>query len=511
MLLHHRFIRIARTFGDKLAFIDRTTSRRLTYSRALIAALILANKFKKVPKGFIGIMLPTSAGAGLSVLAALMSGRTPVLLNYSTGAQKNAEFAQRKCNFDTIITSRALLEKVQCAEIEGMVFIEDIMSNVSGADKLRAALKSKLPLALLLEMTGGQDEHATSVILFTSGSEKEPKAVQLTHRNIIANIEGFSGALALGPQERMLAILPYFHVFGLTTNLWTPLYHGMTLVTYANPLEFKAISRIVREEKATMMVGTPSFFWGYLLKSEPGDYASVNLAVCGADKCPEKLRQAFMQKHDVVLLEGYGATETAPVIATNTPQSNKPGSVGKPIAGVHVRIQNYETGIDCPPGQTGKILVKSNSVMKGYFDDLEETSLRIRSGWYDTGDMGYLDEDGFLWHAGRLKRFVKIGGEMVSLVAVEETLTGLLPQEYECCVVEIPDAVKGAKVVAAVTGEVDRRKILHSMSHELPNIALPKQFVVLEELPKMGSGKVDFRTTTEMVRRMLHDEVEAVA
>ncbi len=509
MLLHHRFIRTAKQFSNKVAIIDRTTGRRLTYSQTLIASLILADKFKRYQEGYIGVMLPTSAGAALSVLAALFSDRTPVMLNYSTGAEQNALFAQSKCNFDTIITSRQLLEKIQCREIDGMVFIEDILQQVTRMDKARAAAKSKLPVPILSRLVAGRNQHEASVILFTSGSEKEPKAVQLSHRNIFANIEGFSEALNLGPEERMLAVLPYFHVFGLTTNLWTPLYHGMTFITYANPLDFKTVSTVVREEKATMMVGTPAFFWGYLQKSEPGDFASVKLAVVGADKCPQKLRQAFREKHGVALLEGYGATETSPVISTNTPQANRPGSVGRPIPTVQVRIQNYESGEDCQPGAVGKILVKGECVMQGYLDDLEETSLRIRAGWYDTGDMGYLDEDGFLWHAGRLKRFVKIGGEMVSLVAVQETLSKVLPEECECCVVELPDAMKGAKIVAAVTREVDKKQIQKELSAQLPNIAIPRLFIKLDELPKMGSGKIDFRQTTELVRKRLHPHLAA--
>ncbi|MEE9169674.1 MAG: AMP-binding protein [bacterium] len=503
MLLHHRFVRTAKKFGKKLAFIDRNSNRRISYSRALIGSLILANKFKKYEEGFIGIMVPTSAGSALSVIGALMSGRIPVMINYSTGAEENAEYAKKKCNFRTIITSSALLEKIQCPQIEGMVCIEDIMESVTGMDKLMAAIRAKIPTPLLLRLMHKGDEDDDVVILFTSGSEKEPMAVQLTHRNIVSNIEGFSEAIGLTGEERILANLPYFHVFGFSINLWTPLYHGMTLITYANPIDYKKISEIVREDKPTMMVGTPSFFWGYLRKSEPGDFESIQLAVCGADKCPDALREGFLSKHGIVLYEGYGTTETSPVISSNLPDSNRPGSVGKVIPNVEVKIEKYETGEECKTGEVGKILVRGEHVMKGYLDDLEETSMRIRSGWYDTGDMGYLDEDGYLWHAGRLKRFVKIGGEMVSLVTVEDELERLLPDEVSCCIVDIPDALKGAKIVAAVTQKIDETDIRKNLARNLPNIALPRQFVVIDELPKMGSGKIDFRATTEMVRNRL--------
>ena len=511
MLLHKRFIEIAKKYPKSVAIIDRSVGRRVTYDKALIASLILARIFRKERNDFIGLMLPTSAGAALATIGVLMAGKVPVMINYSTGADKNAQFAQKKCDFDTIITSEKLLEKINCPKINGMIFLEQIMANLTPFEKIIAALKSKLPLGLLQKLVKGKSPEETSVILFTSGSEKEPKAVQLSHKNIIANIEGFSGALKLRADMSILAILPFFHVLGLTTNLWTPLYHGMSLITYANPLEYKTVNKIIREEKANMIVGTPAFFWGYLMKSEPGDFQSVTLAVVGADKCPDALRAAFSEKHNLTILEGYGATETSPVISVNIPETNRPGSIGRPIFNVQVKIQNYETGEECLIGQEGKILVKGDSIMKGYFDDLEETLLRIRDGWYDTGDMGCLDEDGFLWHRGRLKRFVKIGGEMVSLTAVEDVLKRQLPDGVDCCVVELPDVNKGAKIAAAVTIEVNRRQISQKMATELPNIALPKEFVYMEELPFMGSGKIDFRSTTEMVRKILHKKTETIS
>ncbi len=506
MLLHQHFVKIARRCGNKLAFIDRTSDRRVTYTKALIASLILSDKFKKYDEGFLGIMIPTSAGCALSILGALMSGRTPVMINYSTGAANNALYAQKKCNFKTIITSKILLEKINCPVVDGMVFIEDIMEAISPVDKLKAAFKAKLPVPLILRIVHGGQPDDNVVILFTSGSEKDPKAVQLTHRNIASNIESFSKAVNVSEGDVMLANLPYFHVFGLTVNLWTPLYFGMTVVAYANPLDLKMVCTIIREEKPTIVVGTPSFLWGYLRKSEQDDFKSVRLVVSGADKCPDVLRREFQDRHGITLYEGYGATETSPVISTNTPEHNRPGSVGRVLPDVMVRIENYETGKECGPGEVGRILVKGPLVMAGYLDDFEETSMRIRHGWYDTGDMGYLDTDGFLWHCGRLKRFVKIGGEMVSLVRVEDVLQKCLPEEIACSVVEVPDALKGVRIVAAVTEKVDEKKVLKQMAEQLPNIALPRKFVTIDELPKMGSGKVDFRTVTEMVQEIIRSK-----
>jgi len=505
VLLHHHFIDVAKEKGDKLAIHDFTTGKKVSYHRALLASLLLASVIKKLDEGFIGIMLPTSAGCILTKIAALMSGRIPVMINYSTGAEQNAEYAKRKCDFRTIITSRALLEKIECSHVDGMIYIEDIMDNVSTYQKVKAAALSKLPAGVIKLLVHSGTVEDTVVILFTSGSEKDPKAVQLTHKNIGANIISASQRFDFQGKDTFLSSLPYFHVFGLTVNLWIPLFHGDTILTYANPLEYRKICEIVRDHKATLMVGTPSFFWGYLRKSEKGDFNSLRIALVGADKCPDSLRESFEEKHGMTLLEGYGATECSPVISSNSPEDNRPGSVGKPIPGVQVLIENYETGEECGPGEDGRILVKGDNVMKGYFDDFEQTSLHIRRGWYDTGDMGNLDEDGYLWHVGRVKRFVKIGGEMVSLVKIESVLDNLLPDDAHCCVVEIPDSTKGARIVAVVTEAINEKAIVKQMAEQLPKIALPKQFIVCEDLPKMGSGKIDFRTITEMVRE-LHAE-----
>jgi acyl-[acyl-carrier-protein]-phospholipid O-acyltransferase/long-chain-fatty-acid--[acyl-carrier-protein] ligase len=503
MLLHQEFIKNAKKYPEKLAIIDRTTEKKVTYAKALIASLILANKFKKYHDGFIGIMIPTSAGCMLSVLGVLLAGKVPVMINYSTGAAGNAEYAQKKCGFKTIIASRALLEKIGCRLVSGMVFIEDIMEDISPADKVKGLLKSKLPLSFLLKAVHQGEPDDNLVILFTSGSEKDPKAVQLTHRNIGSNVMDIAKVLTVTSDDIMLANLPLFHVFGHNVDFWLPLLFGMTIVSYANPLEYKKVCTIVREEKVSLMVGTPSFFSGYLRQSEPGDFSSLRVAVAGADKTPDSLRAGFLEKHNLELCEGYGTTETSPVVATNLPDANKPGSVGKVLPSVRVKIVDINSGESLPPGSEGKILVKGDLVMKGYFDDLEETSVRIKDGWYETGDMGVLDEEGYLWHRGRLKRFVKIGGEMVSLVKVESVLLKLLPEGVDCCVVEVPDSLKGARIVAALTAEVNEKKMLRAMAEELPSISLPKQFVVLGEFPKMGSGKIDFRTITETVRQRL--------
>jgi len=501
-VLHHEFVKTAKKAGSRLAWVDCSTDKRMSYEQMLIASLILAEKLKRFDKERIGILLPTSAGCALSVIAALMSGRTPVMINYSTGAARNTVNAQNRCGFSTVVTSKTLLEKIDCPFVQGMVFLEDLIAAITPADKLIAVGKAKLPTSLLLPLLGSADEQDDAVLLFTSGSEREPRIVQLSHRNIKSNIAAFSKLVNLTRGDVILSMLPFFHVFGLTINLWTPLLIGMRAVSYANPLDYRNICTIIRDERPTIMAGTPAFLAGYLKKSEPGDFSSMRLVVSGADRCPETLREGFLHKHGITIIEGYGTTETSPVISANPPEQNRPGSVGKPIDGVTVKIENYETGRECAAGEIGRILVKGDLVMKGYLDDIEETSMHIRGGWYDTGDLGYLDADGFLWISGRLRRFVKIGGEMISLVRVEHELEKLLPDGVVCCVIDLPDQKKGARIVATLTDSIDEKHVLKELAKHLPQIALPKEFIVLPEMPKMGSGKIDFRGVTQLVAAM---------
>jgi acyl-[acyl-carrier-protein]-phospholipid O-acyltransferase/long-chain-fatty-acid--[acyl-carrier-protein] ligase len=470
MILHHEFIKNGKKLGKKMAIIDKTTGKNVPYSKALIASLILAKKFKKFEENNIGVMIPTSAGSFLTVLGLIIAGKTPVMINYSTGAAENCEYGQNKCGFKTIVTSQALLDKIECRLVPGMICLEDIMKGISTGDKLSAALKSKLPLKLITKSFPKSDLDDTVVILFTSGSEKEPKAVQLTHRNIGSNIVDISKVVELTSDDVMMSILPQFHVFGYTINFWLPLTIGMTAVTYANPLDYKKIPGIMKEYKTTMVAATPIFFAGYLRESKPGDFESL---------------------------------QTSPVVSVNVPGASRPGSIGKLLPSVEVKITDVDTGRTLPTGQEGKILVKGDLVMKGYYDDIEETSFRIKDGWYDTGDMGVMDDDGYLWHRGRLKRFVKIGGEMVSMVRTESFLEEILPDGVSCCVVEVPDPRKGARLAAAVTGNVKDSEIIKKLSDKLPSIAIPNQFIYFSELPKMGSGKMDFRAITDMVRKKL--------
>ncbi|MBB6478847.1 AMP-binding protein [Spirochaeta isovalerica] len=502
MILHYQFIETAKKNKSRTAIKDRMTGATITFEKALIASLILSKKFSIYKDKYLGIMIPTSAGAMLSSIGTLMAGKIPVMINYSTGAEENCRYAQRKCGFTTIITSRALLEKIKCPLIDGMICIEDIMTGVTVVDKVAAAIRTKLPARSIINSLPATVEDDTAAILFTSGSEKDPKAVQLSHKNIGSNAIDSYSVLELTPDDVMLSGLPLFHIFGLQTNFWLPLTHGFTAVTYANPLEYKTVVSIMKREGCTAIASTPIFLSGYLRESKPGDFEKLTLIVAGADKTPDWLREGYREKHNIEIVEGYGATETSPVISVNRRNWNKPGSVGLPYPSCHVKIIDIATGEELPIGQEGKIMVSGDLVMKGYLDE-SQTREAITDGWYFTGDIGLLDEDGFLWHKGRLKRFVKIGGEMVSLVKTEMIIEEVLHEDIECCVVDVPDKVKGASLVCVLTHEIDKDKLIKDLADKLPPIAIPKKFLVIDEFPKMGSGKADFRTIGEMAKEKL--------
>ena len=499
--LHQQFIKTAQTHGNRIAVYDKATGQDYTYSKMLIASLILKEHIGKIKGKYIGIMLPTTMGCMLAVIGTLMNGKIPVMINYSTGALDNCRYAREKCSFKTIITSSKLLDKLDLKAIDHMIFVEDILASVSTLSKVKAAFLSKLPFIALKNLVHGGPLEEISVILFTSGSEKEPKAVQLSHRNILHNVNAVPKMVKLDHTDTFMCILPLFHVFGLTTNFWLPTLLGASMVTYPNPLEFKTVCDLVKQYKATFMTATPSFFYGYLQKSSPGDFSSIRFAIAGADKLPDKIYEGYLQKHKMKVFEGYGTTETSPVISTNYPGQHKLGSIGKPIPDVWVRILDINTDKILGPNQEGKIMVKGDLVMEGYLGDLEETSLRIRNGWYDTGDIGVMDEDGYLWHRGRLKRFVKVAGENVSLVKEEDILSRLLPEDVICCVVDVPNPTKGADVVAAVAnGNFDMKAVMAKLKKELPSIAIPRQFYIIEDIPMMASGKVNFREVERICR-----------
>jgi acyl-[acyl-carrier-protein]-phospholipid O-acyltransferase / long-chain-fatty-acid--[acyl-carrier-protein] ligase len=496
MSLHEEILKASKKFKNNLAVIDSATGKNYSYGKLVTASLLFSDIIKKEEDEFIGLMIPMSGGAFISLLATLISGKIPVMINYSTGAENNIKYAKKKCGLKTIITSKKLCERLGVKHIEGMVYVEELVESINISQKLFAAAKSLAPDYFVAK----KSPEDIAVLLFTTGSEKEPKAVMLTHDNIMSNVESLRKLFIFDENDIFTGVLPLFHIYGLTTSFFLPLVSGSTVNTYANPLEYKYVADGIKKNRGTIITATPTFLRGYCQKSEPGDFKSLRIIMAGGDKLTRYIKDSFWDKHSLEVLEGYGTTETSPVISVNTSEKNKFGSIGQPLPGVEVKIIDMETEQELPFGKEGKIYVRGRSVMKGYFDDLEETSLHIHNGWYDTGDIGILDKDGFLWHKGRLKRFVKIGGEMISLATIESAVEKYIGEDQQCCAVEIPHITKGAEIIVAMTSEISDRDIKKKLSSELPPIAIPKKFIYFKELPIMGNGKVNFRAVEDMCK-----------
>ncbi|MCD8479123.1 MAG: AMP-binding protein [Candidatus Cloacimonetes bacterium] len=322
--LHQRFIQSAKRFPKRIAVYDKATMTDYSYSRMLIASFILKEHIGKIKGKYIGVLLPTGVGAMLTILGTLMKGKIPVMINYATGAIENCRYAREKCQFKTIITSKKLFGQAESGA--------DRSHDLCGRHPGQSQSQRKTPGCALIQaaffhpedMVHHGDLSEISVILFTSGSEKEPKAVQLSHRNILHNVNAFPTMIELNENDVFASILPMFHVFGLTVDFWLPALIGASMVTYPNPLEYKTVSDYVREYKVTFIAATPAFFYGYLQKSRPGDFASVKIAIAGADKLPDKVYEGFQKKHGITMYEGYGTTETSPVISTTIPEITSP-------------------------------------------------------------------------------------------------------------------------------------------------------------------------------------------
>lgn len=494
--LHLRFVETALHNLNKTAIIDITRAEQYTYKQVLIASYLLSRQIKKsCPHERVGMMIPVSAGAVITKLAILMAGKTPAMINYSTGAMKNCDYARVKTGLKHIITSHALLQRLGLQSDPQMLMIESLLGSLTLWQKLSGVIQLRRIAKKVAHSSADHD----AVILFTSGSEKEPKVVPLTHANIGSNYLAIRQALELFPEDRFVSVLPFFHVFGMTTSLWTPLLVGGTIITHANPLDYKTVVKSIREHRATCLFATPVFFHGYNMTAKPGDFQSLRILVAGGDKLPVELYNQYLANHRLAILEGYGTTELSPVVSVNRVGHHKLGSIGLPLDGVEVKITSIETGEELPFGQEGKLWVKGPNVMRGYLDDDNASAQVLRDGWYDTGDIALIDRDGFIFHRGRFKRFVKIAGEMVSLVAIEEAVRPFVSPDTLLCAVAIEHPSKGAEIGLAYNQELASDDLKQKLSKVLTPLMLPKHYFYLPEIPILASGKVNFRQVEQLV------------
>ncbi len=469
-------------------------------------------------------LLPSSVAAALVNLAAALGGRAIVNLNFTAG-RAGMESAARQAGLKTVVTSRTFLERARLELPAGVepVWLEDVVASITRIDRLIALALAWLAPTRRLEAIAGASRPVTiddpAAIIFSSGSTGEPKGVVLSHFNIDSNVEAITQVFRVQPEDRMLGILPLFHAFGYL-SLWLASNHNMGIVFHANPLDAAGVGALTERYRATILLATPTFLQLYLRRCTPAQFGSLRLVIVGAESLSPNLAAAFEDRFGIRPLEGYGMTECAPVVAVSTLDYRAPGffqpgsrrgSVGQPLPGVSVRIVDPETQTPLDTGEDGLILVKGPNVMRGYLGRDDLTAAAIHDGWYTTGDIGRVDEDGFLTITGRLSRFSKIGGEMVPHGRVEQALQNAIQADTQVfAVTSVGDEKKGERL--AVLHTLDESQVQRAIdglnAAGLPNLFIPRrdQFIRVDTLPILGTGKLDLRA----LKRIATDRLAAI-
>src|SRR5579863_9242411 len=457
-LLDLRFIRTAKKNWRKFAMAD-SSGRELTYGRALAGSLLVAGWVRKNRQSeeMIGLLLPSSVGGALANTGVMLAGKVPVNLNFTSGRESMASAVQQ-CGIRTILTSKIFLAKGKIEATGGMVYLEDVLGQMSGFAKLRALIAARCVPARLLA-AGKRTIDSLATVIFSSGSSGVPKGVMLSHHNILTNIQAMAQVFWINDRDVVVGVLPFFHSFGFTVTIWLPLVSGCGAAYHTNPTEASKIGEIVAKHRGTLLVSTPTFYSSYTRKCTAEQFSSLRFVLVGAEKLRESIASAFHEKFGLELLEGYGCTEMSPVVAVNGPNfeagrdtqfGNKPGTVGHPLPGIAVKIVNPASMEPLPPDAEGLVLVKGPNRMLGYINQPERTIEALHNGWYVTGDIGALDDEGFLRITDRLARFSKIAGEMVPHLKVEEAIYAIIG-EYGCAVTGVPDDQRGERLVALYT------------------------------------------------------------
>ncbi len=518
--VHRQFVHMAARHPFRTCFIDHVNNGKVyRYGEALAGAVIFAKLLRPIlgDERMVGLWLPSSVGGAFANIAVTFLGKQPINLNYTAGTD-NVQSAIRQCGIRKVLTSRLFTSKMPLEPGPGveLVYLEEFRKQVTTWQRLRTfALVVLLPTFLLERWLGlhrhGIDDLAS--VIFSSGSTGEPKGVMLSQRNIAANAESMIQAIDPGPRDRVLGILPFFHSFGFTVTLWVPLMVGASVVYFPDPRQAKEIGDLCRQYRCTIFLTTPTFLRFCLRRCEPGDFTTLRILICGAEKLPAGLAEEFQQKFSVLPLEGYGCTELSPVAAANIPDweengvhqiGNKSGTIGQPVPGIAARIVDPDTFAERPAGEAGLLMIYGGNVMQGYLGREEATRGAIRDGWYVTGDIGRIDEDGFITLTDRLSRFSKIGGEMVPHGRIEEELQVILgTTERACVVTAVPDERRGERLVVLHTplNGADIHGIWQQLNERgLPNLWIPaeRDFYQIPELPVLGSGKIDLKRIKDL-------------
>ena len=489
--------------GGRAPILEDIERRPLTYRRLIVGSFALGRALRRqTTEGErVGVMLPNATAAAATFFALQAEGRVPAMLNFTTGAQALGS-ACRTAELKIVLSSRRFVEVARLHDLVGalekqvrVVYLEDVRRDLSLLDRLRGLIGGIGPRAAHRRRTKATPD-SPAVVLFTSGSEGAPKGVVLSHANLLANCRQLAAVVDFNSTDIVFNALPLFHSFGLTGGLLLPVLSGVRTFLYPSPLHYRIVPELVYETDATIMFGTDTFLSGYARVANPYDFYSVRYVFAGAERVKDETRRVWAEKFGLRLLEGYGATETAPVIATNTPMHYKAGTVGRFLPGIAHRLEPVP-GIE----RGGRLLVSGPNVMLGYLRSEAPGVIEPpRDGWYDTGDIVEIDDDGFVRIAGRAKRFAKIAGEMVPLNAVEE-LVGTLWPDRGHAVVAVPDPRRGEALVLVTEQEnPDRAALLsHAQARGVPEIFVPRTIVPMKRLPLLGTGKTDYPAVKAMV------------
>lgn len=482
--------------GGKHIIVEDAQKNNLTYDKLIIASIIMGRRIVKCtqPGEYVGVLLPNAVAAVVIFYAMQVTHRVPAILNFSAG-QKNILSACKMTSLKIIYTSQKFVEgaklqpTITALKQIGItiIYLEDLKSTIHFFEKIYAKCISYFPG--LFYKADKSFTNTPAVVLFTSGSEGEPKGVVLSHANLLANQCQISAIVDFGPTDTVLSVLPLFHAFGLNMGLLLPIAAGVRVFLYPSPLHYRIIPEIAYEIGATLIYGTDVFLANYAKHSHPYNFYRIRYVFAGADKIRDETKLLWMEKFGIRIFEGYGVTEASPVLSTTTPQHYEPNSIGRFLPGI-----NYELQPINEIKSQGRLIVSGPNIMLGYiFSHRPNVVVPLKNGVHDTGDIVSIDENGFLRIIGRAKRFIKIAGEMISLAAVEEQIALLWPNHIHALIIDEDNETNEKLILITTSKEADKKTLLsHFKKIGMPNISCPRKIIIAASLPLLGSGKVDY-------------------
>ncbi|HAY81566.1 MAG TPA: acyl-[ACP]--phospholipid O-acyltransferase, partial [Planctomycetaceae bacterium] len=479
-------------------------------TRTLVLRRLLNRHVYDADEQFVGLLLPPSLAGVMANMAVALDRKTAVNLNYTVSSEVLNSCIEQ-CGIKHVLTSRRFMSKMNFDLDAELIYLEDLKDKPTTGDKLVSALQAFAMPSRMLEKSLGLDKITSEdvlTVIFTSGSTGTPKGVMLTYGNVGSNVEAIDTVVHLGKQDTLIGILPLFHSFGYTVTMWGAMALDVASVYHFNPLDGKKIGKLCEQHKGTVLLSTPTFLRTFLRRATKEQFETLDVVVAGAEKLPTELCDAFEEKFGVRPVEGYGATETSPLASVNVPPSRssgdwdvdwKEGTVGRPVPGVTAKVIDPDSEEERPIGEEGMLLIKGPNIMKGYIGRDDLTEKVVKDGWYVTGDIAKLDDDGFIQITGRLSRFSKIGGEMVPHIKIEEVINQVLGANEEdgllAAVTAVPDPKKGERLIV-IHKVIDQSpdEVREALQAEgLPNIFIPSSdsFHQVDVLPLLGTGKLD--------------------